>query len=179
MADSPVQLDVEPWLRGPLAGVHPLVAPTLYAYAQAREDAERWTRGLTDAQMWLRPGAIASVAFHLRHIAGSVERLTAYLEGRQLTPQQLEAIRREGEPESESRLGRAALLYDFNQALQESEQVILALDPATLSHPRSVGRKQLPTTVIGLVVHLAEHTQRHLGELIVTSKVVRKSDWAY
>jgi hypothetical protein len=163
-------LQREPWLRGPLAGVHPLVAPALYAYAQAREDLIHWTEGLTDEQIWLRPHDLAPVGFQLRHIAGSVERLTTYLRGDQLTPSQLDAIHHEMDPGA----GRATLLSEVNEALDKSEQVILALDPAMFTEPRSVGRKQLPTTVIGLVVHLAEHTQRHVGELIVTAKLSKR-----
>ncbi len=161
--------DVEPWLRGPLPAVHSLVAPTLYAFAQAREDIARWTEGLTDDEMWSRPHGLAPVGFHLRHIAGSVERLTAYIAGQQLTSEQLESIRHE----MDSDRGRSTLLDDVSQSFHRSEQVICALDPAGLEEARGVGRKQLPTTVIGLVVHLAEHTQRHVGELIVTAKLAR------
>jgi uncharacterized damage-inducible protein DinB len=162
---------VEPWLRGPLDEVHPLVAPTLHAYMQAREDLAHWTAGLTDAQLWSRPHGLAPVGFHLRHIAGSVERLTTYLRGEQLNSQQLEAARSEMEPG----LGRTELLEIVKHSLQHSEQVIRTLDPATLTDARAVGRKQLPTTVAGLVVHLAEHTQRHVGELIITAKLARMS----
>ncbi len=160
---------VEPWLRGPLAGVHPLLAPTLHAYMQAQEDLAHWTEGLSDEQIWSRPHGLAPVGFQLRHIAGSVERLTAYLRGEQLTTQQVETARTEMEPGP----NRVELLEMVARSLQESEQVIRALDPATLTHARAVGRKQLPTTVVGLVVHLAEHTQRHVGELIVISKLAR------
>jgi hypothetical protein len=174
-ADSVAPLaDVEPWLRGPLPGVPLLVAPALHAFAQAREDLAQWTDGLTDAEIWLRPHGLAPVGFHLRHIAGSVERLTTYLRGEQLTPEQLEAIRHEMDhDETNPGLGRSALLDQINEALRQSEQVIRALDPAILEEPRTVGRRRLPTTVIGLVIHLAEHTQRHVGELIVTAKLAR------
>jgi hypothetical protein len=164
--------DLEPWLRGPLPGVHPLVAPTLHAYAQAREDLARWTAGLTDSEIWSQPQGLAPVGFQMRHIAGSVERLTTYLRGEQLTLNQLEATRHEADPGP----GRSQLLDQANAALDNSEQVIRAIDAATLADPRFVGRKQLPTTVIGLVVHLAEHTQRHVGELIVTTKLARRSE---
>jgi hypothetical protein len=159
----------EPWLRGPLAGVNPLVAPTLHAFAQAREDLALWTDGLTDAEIWLRPHGLAPVGFQLRHIAGSVERLTTYLRGEQLAPEQLIAIPHEMDPGP----GRLTLLAEVNEALQQCEQVIRALDPTILTDSRSVGLRRLPTTVIGLVVHLAEHTQRHVGELIITSKLAR------
>jgi len=164
------QSNQEPWLQGPLAGVHPLLAPTLYAFAQAREDIARWTDGLTDADVWFRPHGLAAVGFQLRHIAGSVDRLTTYLRGDQLSLGQLEAITHEMDPGP----GRSELLDGINQALQQSEQVIRALDPAVLTEPRSVGRRRLPTTVIGLVVHLAEHTQRHVGELIITTKLSKR-----
>src|ERR1700691_3601549 len=159
----------EPWLRGPLAGVNPLVAPTLHAFAQAREELGLLPDGLTDAEIWLRPHGLAPVGFQLRHIAGSVERLTTYLRGEQLAPEQLIAIPQEMDPGP----GRLTLLAEVNEALQQCEQVIRALDPTILTDSRSVGRRRLPTTVIGLVVHLAEHTQRHVGELIVTAKLAR------
>lgn len=163
--------EIEPWLRGPLDGVHPLLAPTLHAYMQAYDDVVQWTSGLSDARIWSRPHGLAPVGFQLRHIAGSVERLTTYLRGQQLTALQLEAVRTEMEPGP----GRRALLEMVSAALQDSERVIRALDPTTLTDPRVVGRKQLPTTVAGLLIHLAEHTQRHVGELIITTKLARSA----
>ena len=118
-----------------------------------------------------RPHGLAPVGFQLRHIAGSVERLTTYLRGDQLTPEQLEAIPNEMDPGP----GRTKLLSDVKEALDKSERTIRTLDPAILTELRCVGRKLLPTTVVGLVVHLAEHTQRHVGELIVTAKLARRS----
>jgi hypothetical protein len=165
MADKPD----EPWLRGPLDGMHPVLAATLHAYMQAQEDLAHWTGGLTDAQIWSRPHGLAPVGFQLRHIARSVERLTTYLRGEQLTSQQLEAARSEMQPGA----GRAELLETVSRSFQDSERVIRALNPADLTEARAVGRKQLPTTVAGLVVHLAEHTQRHVGQLIVTTKLAR------
>ena len=162
---------IEPWLRGPLAGVHPLLAPTLHAFQQADEDVAHWTHGLTTAQVWLSPHSLAPVGFHLRHIAGSVDRLTTYLSARQLTAEQLQTLRRESDPGAEL----SDLLRDVTAALAKSAAAIRTLDVNHLTEPRAVGRQQLPTTVIGLVVHLAEHTQRHVGELIVTSKIARKS----
>jgi len=171
------QPETEPWLRGPLAGVHPLMAPALHSFIQVREDLARWTEGLTDEQIWSRPEGLAPVGFHLRHIAGSVERLTAYMCGRDLTSEQLEAIPQEMDSTwNGSLLTRLRLLQQVNEALRKSEQVMRALDPATFEHARSVGRKKLPTTVIGLVVHIAEHAQRHVGELVVTSKLARRSE---
>ncbi len=163
-------MPTEPWLSGSLEGVHVMVAPTLFSYQQAREDLAHWTEGLSDEQIWATPHGLAPLGFQLRHIAGSVERLTTYLIGEQLTPDQVAAMKKEQEPGE----GREALLRRVDEALQKSEDAIRALDPALLEEPRVVGRKMLPTTVAGLLVHLAEHTQRHVGEAIITAKLVRQ-----
>lgn len=157
----------EPWLRGPLPGVHPLVAPLFYAFQQAREDLARYTEPLTAAQLWTTPHGFGSVGFHLRHIAGSTDRLITYLQGQSLSPDQLAALQVEHEARG---AGRADLLALLNQTFQRAEAVARALDPAILSEPRWVGRQRLPTTVVGLLVHIAEHTQRHVGQAISAAK---------
>ncbi len=155
----------EPWLRGPVPGVHPLVAPALYAFQQAREDLARYTGDLTDEQMQARPHGFGSVSFHVRHIAGSIDRLMTYLQGRALTEGQLAALLTEHDP-----LPRGELLAELNHALDAAEAVVRAIDPATLAEVRTVGRLAMPTTVIGLLTHIAEHTQRHLGQAISAAK---------
>ena len=152
----------EPWLRGPLAETHPLVAPALYGFIQTREDLARHAAGLTTEQVWARPLGLAPLGFHLRHIAGSVDRLTTYLEGAALDDAQLAFLRREMEPGA----GLDELLKDIDGALARAERVMRGIDPATFAEPRYVGRKRLPTTVLGLLTHIAEHTQRHLGQAI-------------
>jgi uncharacterized damage-inducible protein DinB len=159
----------EPWLRGPMAGVSPLVAPILYSFQQAREDLAQHTEGLTTEQVWARPHGFGPVGFHLRHIAGSVERLMTYVQGRQLSEAQLAAIERQMEPGA----SRDELLAEIDASLRKAEEIVRRIDPATLAEPRSVGRKGLPTTVIGLLTHIAEHTTRHVGEAIVSAKWVR------
>jgi uncharacterized damage-inducible protein DinB len=156
----------EPWLRGPIEGVHPIIAPVLYAFQQAREDLARYTAGLTAEQLWARPHGFGPVGFHIRHIAGSTERLLSYLEQRALTPQQLAALGRE----HECGMGREELLGHLDRALRDAEAVVRRVAPATLAEPRYVGRKRLPTTVIGLLTHIAEHTQRHVGQAIAAAK---------
>jgi hypothetical protein len=159
----------EPWLRGPIPGVSPLLAPLLYSLQQAREDLAQWTEGLTTEQIWARPHGFGPVGFQLRHIAGSVERLTTFLQGRQLTADQLAAKDREMEPGA----SREELLADVEKSLSRTEEIVRGLDPATLPDPRTVGRLRLPTTVIGLLTHIAEHTQRHVGEAISAAKLAR------
>jgi uncharacterized damage-inducible protein DinB len=159
----------EPWMRGPIPDVSPLLAPVLYSFQQAREDLARFTEGLSTEQIWARPHGFGPVGFHLRHIAGSVERLMTYVEGRQLNPEQLAALSAEMEPGPT----RDELLSALGAALDKAEEVLRRIDPATLAEPRGVGRKQLPTTVIGLLTHIAEHTQRHVGEAISAAKLAR------
>jgi uncharacterized damage-inducible protein DinB len=157
----------EPWLRGPIAGVDPLIAPVLYAFTQAREDLARYTASLTAEQLWARPHGFGSVGFHIRHIAGSTERLMTYLEDRPLTPDQLAEVESEIEPLP---VGREDLLRILDRSLRQAEAVVRSIDRASLESPRFVGRKRLPTTVIGLLTHIAEHTQRHVGQAITMAK---------
>jgi len=166
-----MQRSPEPWLRGPIAGLHPLLAPVLYAFQQAREDLASFTEGLTTEQIWSKPHGFGSVGFHIRHIAGSTDRLITYLEGNQLTEDQLAALEREGEPGAT----REQLLANLDAVFHRAELAIRALDPAILPEPREVGRKRLPTTAIGLLTHIAEHTQRHVGQAISASKLAKVS----
>ncbi len=159
----------EPWMRGPIEGVHPLIAPALYGFQQAREDLARFTEGLTPEQVWAEPHGFGSVGFHLRHIAGSTDRLMLYLQGQQLTEAHLEALKREKEPGATL----AELLTGMDAAFRRAEAVARTVDPATLTEPREIGRKRLPTTVLGLLTHIAEHTQRHVGQAISAAKWAR------
>jgi hypothetical protein len=159
----------EPWLRGPIPGISPLIAPVLYSFQQAREDLAKHTEGLTGNQIWARPFGLAPVGFHLRHIAGSVDRLTTYLLGAQLSGQQTAALNSEMEPGDPL----TNLLAEVNQSLSQAEERIRSIDPVILTEPRLVGRRQLPTTVIGLLIHIAEHTQRHVGQAIGAAKLAR------
>ncbi len=161
----------EPWLRGPVPGVDPLLAPVLYAFQHAREDLAKATEGFDEARLWARPHGITPVGFHLRHIAGSVERLMTYLEGRPLSPAQMEALKAENQPGA----GREELLAALDSAFREAEAIVRRLDPARLAEPRGVGRRNLPTTVAGLLTHIAEHTMRHVGQAVTTAKLARAS----
>jgi uncharacterized damage-inducible protein DinB len=159
----------EPWLRGPLEGVHPVVMPVFFTFAQVREDLGKHTQGLTREEIWRNLHGAASLGFHIKHIAGSVDRLTTYLAGGQLNEKQMQFMREEGQPDAD--LDELLRLMDASQ--HKSEERLKQVDPATLYEARAVGRKALPTTVIGLIVHLAEHTQRHLGQAITTITMLR------
>ena len=155
-------------MRGPIEGVHPLLAPVLYSFQMAREDLEKYTAGLTTERLWATPHGLTSVGFHILHIAGSTLRLATYLQGRELTAAQLEAMAAEATPGEPS---REQVLDALERAFRDAETVIRAMDPATLAEARTVGRKRLPTTAIGLLTHMAEHTQRHVGQAIAAAKL--------
>lgn len=158
----------EPWMRGPIPEIDPLIAPVLYSFQQAREDLRRWTEGLSSRQLWATSFACASVGFHIRHIAGSTDRLISYLQGKPLNAGQLATLEAEHEP---AHVSRDELLALLDAAFDDAEAVVRALDPVTLCEPRGVGRRRLPTTVIGLLFHIAEHTQRHVGQAICAAKL--------
>lgn len=159
----------EPWLSGPIEGVHPLVAPLLYSLQQAREDLRKYTEGLTADQLWAKPGGSGSVGFHIRHAGGAAERLTTYLEGGELSEAQMTALK----VEADAGATLEALFAELEARFARTEAVVRNLNPAALTEPRGVGRKKLPTTVIGLIVHIAEHTQRHVGQAVTTARIVR------
>ena len=158
----------EPWLRGTLTDVPPVHRAVLHALELAKEDVQRWCGDLSDDQLNARPRDIASVAFHLRHIARSVDRLLTYAKGMRLHGDQFSAL----ESETDARATSSGLLAEFDEALTQAALRIRALAPVPLDLPRKAGRKELPTTVGGLLVHVADHTQRHVGQAITTAKIV-------
>ncbi|MDQ3698319.1 MAG: DinB family protein, partial [Gemmatimonadota bacterium] len=163
----------EPWLRGPVDGVQPALMPAAHALIQAREDIERAASGLAPVQLWTSPGGGAATAgFHLRHIAGSVDRLLTYALGRQLDDRQRAAMAGEQSPGDPSE-DAAALVRNAQAAIDRALEIIRATDPAVLFDKREVGRGKLPSTLLGILFHVAEHTQRHVGQLITTAKIVR------
>jgi uncharacterized damage-inducible protein DinB len=160
----------EAWMRGPIEGVNALVAPLLYSFQQAREDLARFGGDLTTEQVWSRYGDLNSFGREVRHIAGSVDRLTTYLQGRQLNEKQMEDLRAESVPGASAK----ELFSTLDVAFLRTEAVVRNLDVRILTEPREVGRKRLPTTAIGLLYHMAEHTQRHVGQAIVAAKLAQR-----
>jgi uncharacterized damage-inducible protein DinB len=158
----------EPWLRGTFTDVPAVQRAVLHALELAREDLAKWCGDLTDAELNARPANLAPVAFHIRHIARSVDRLLTYAEGRGLSEAQMEALR----SELVTGAGRDELLAELAGALEEGASRVRAFCPNQMEEPRTVGKKRLPTTVGGLLVHIAEHTQRHVGQAITTTKMV-------
>jgi hypothetical protein len=161
----------EAWLRGPVEGVDALLQPAAHALVQAGEDAELATRGISADNLWARPNGAASLGYHLRHAAGSLDRLLTYARGAQLDDDQHAALKREAEPGSPPD-DAGTLLAHTRQAIDTALAQLRATPREALLEPRAVGRKGLPSTVLGLLFHAAEHTTRHVGQAITTAKIV-------
>lgn len=159
----------EPWLRGTLVDIPPVQRAILHALELATEDLERWCGDLNDGELNARPGGIAPVAFHIRHLARSMDRLLTYAEGNQLSSYQITAMKAEIEPGAT----RLELFGELNETLESSRLRILRFSAEDFPQPRAIGRQQMPTTLGGILVHVADHTQRHLGQAITTAKIVK------
>lgn len=166
---KPEEKQPEPWLRGTMTDVPAVVRGVLHALELAREDVARWCGGLTGVEVNARPANLPSVAFQVRHIAGSLDRLLTYAEGRELSEEQKTALRGENE---HGAVMAHVLLREFEKAVDAAMARVQALAEADLETMRFVGKKRLPTTVGGLLVHVADHTQRHVGQVVTTAKVV-------
>lgn len=161
------------WLRGPAEGIDPYLMPAAHGLIQVREDLARAAAGLTAEQLWARPGGAASVGFHLRHVAGSIDRLLAYARGEALTPAQREAAMAEKNPDPA--LGVDRLVAGAAEIVDRALAQMRATPREALLEPRGVGRANLPSTVLGVLFHLTEHAQRHTGQVIATAKAVQAS----
>lgn len=162
---------LEVWQRGPIEGIPPLLQPVAHALLQAREEIDAMLPEITEVILWQRPAGVASPAFHLQHLAGVLDRVFTYARGEALTAAQLLQLEEEDIP-FRSEVTVEGLAARFNSQVDQALAQLAATDEATLTAYRGVGRKQLPSTVIGLLVHGAEHTMRHLGQLRVTVKVL-------
>jgi hypothetical protein len=167
---TPSQL--EPWLRGPLPGVPPLLQPAAHALVMAREEIDERVTGLTTAQLWARPGGVASIGFHLAHVAGSTDRLLTYARGESITRAQFAALAAEREVD-QVRPSVESLLETWHLTAERALQQIAGTPESTLLEPRTVGRDKLPSTVLGLIFHSAEHARSHASQVVTTAIIVR------
>ena len=162
----------EIWLRGPLEGIPPLLQPVAHALLQAREEVNSLMADFPEILLWVMPVNMASPGFHLQHLAGVVDRLFTYARGQALTEHQLNKLAVEGKM---PHIGYSVinLLEVFNRQVDEALKQLAETDELILTEKRVVGRNKLPSTVIGLYTHAAEHTMRHVGQLLVTSRMLR------
>lgn len=160
----------EVWLRGPLKNVPGLLQPVAHALLQVKEELNKMLATFPENKLWLQPAGVASVAFHLQHIPGVLDRLFTYAEGEQLNVEQLQYLSLEGK--EDDNISLLQLLLHFNKQVDDTIKKLELISEETLTDFRPVGRKQFPSTVLGLIFHSAEHTMRHVGQLLVTVKVI-------
>ena len=162
----------EPWLRGPVPGVAAEWQPAVHALMQAREDLERVVAPLTGRQLWASPGGAASVGFHVVHLAGSLDRLLTYARGDSLGEGQLAALAAERALPGDGPADAAGVVAAAHDTIDRAMAAIAATPPGSMHEPRRVGRAGLPSTVWGLIFHAVEHTQRHVGQVVTTARIV-------
>jgi len=169
---------LEMWLEGPVAGVQPALQPVAHSLLQVRQEAREIVSDFPVDRLWNRPAGMASVGFHLQHIAGVVDRLFTYARGESLSQAQHEKLASEGIPAGDETV--ESLLRDLDNEVERALTQLRATPVEALNQVRGVGRKQLPSTTLGLVFHAAEHSQRHLGQLLVTAKILKAQsiDWS-
>ncbi|HVL66361.1 MAG TPA: DinB family protein [Vicinamibacterales bacterium] len=161
----------EVWMRGAVPGYPALLQPVVHSLLQSLEEVQAHIPALTPDQLRARPGGAASIGYHVRHAAGSVDRLLTYARGEQLSPEQMTALRAEGAPDAAE--GAAARLVEhFRLTIERALAQVRDTPEASLLDARGVGRAQLPSTVLGLLFHAAEHTQRHMGQMVTTIKII-------
>ena len=162
--------NTEWWQRGPVQGVPAVLQPVAHILLQVRESVGEMVAPLTEEQWNRRPAGVASAAFHVRHMAGVIDRLFTYARGQGLSAEQLAAIPLEGAPLAAGDV--AGVLENLSTRVDAAVDELKRIDVTTLGDFRGVGRAQLPSTVIGCLVHGAEHAMRHVGQLSVTIRVV-------
>ena len=162
----------EVWLRGPVDRIPALLQPVAHSLLQCREEVVKGLAGLSPAELVHQPAGAASVGFHVRHATGSLDRLLTYARGESLSADQLAWLRDEGDvdPSDDAAL---TLIARFEAGVDRALEQLRATDEARLLEWRGVGRSQLPSTTLGLLFHAAEHTQRHIGQMVTTAKIVK------
>jgi hypothetical protein len=161
----------EAWQRGPVPGFDPLLMPVVHALVQAREDLDRLASAVPAEQVWARPGGAASIGFHVRHAGGALDRLFTYARGEALSDEQRAAARIEGEPGNPPE-SLGAVVQEFQRRVDAAFAQLRVTPPETLLDERRIGRAGLPSTVLGLLFHAAEHVTRHVGQAITTARIL-------
>ena len=162
----------EPWLRGAMPGIPALLQPAAHAFVMVAENVDSACLDISSDELWARPGGAASLGFHLMHLSGSTDRLLTYARGERLSKAQLSALAAEEDPGHPLPSGHD-LIARWRQTLDRALAQLASTSERSLLEPRMVGRAQLPSTVLGLLFHAAEHAQRHAGQITTTARIVR------
>jgi hypothetical protein len=163
----------EVWLRGPVAGIPPPLQPVAHSLLHCREELTATLSSLTPQQIWRQPPGAASIGYHARHAAGSLDRLFTYARGEQLSAAQRTVLSLEKDPDPS--LGAPELIAMLDATVERALQQLRDTPEAALTNPREVGRARLPSTVAGILFHAAEHTHRHIGQIATTARVIAAS----
>jgi uncharacterized damage-inducible protein DinB len=166
---------MEAWLTGPVPGVAPLLVPVAHMLLHAREDGMAALDGLAADEIWARPGGGASIGFHIRHLCGALDRLFTYARGERLTPAQLAPLPHEADPGTPA-ADAESLRRELEAAVDAALAQLRDTDDGNLLEPRAVGRKQFPSTVLGLLVHGGEHAARHAGQALTLKRIVQSGN---
>jgi hypothetical protein len=160
------------WLRGPVEGIDPTLLPAAHAFMQTMEDIAAAAGDLTAREVWLSPGGAASVGYHLKHLCGATDRLLTYARGRELNEWQKKTAGREKQPGDPPEDG-AKLVGFVATAIEDALHELRNTPAEALLQPRAIGREKSPGTVLGCIVHAAEHAQRHAGQAVTTIRVIK------
>jgi len=163
----------EVWLRGPVENIPALLQPAAHAILQAREEVNALMKTFPEEKLWEKPSGVASVGFHLLHLSGVLDRLFTYAKGNPLSEEQLAALKQETQPHD---VTVDQLVNNFNEQVDKAIKQLSKTPENALLDKRGVGRAQLPSNVLGLLFHAAEHTMRHTGQLLVTARILMNED---
>lgn len=164
----------EVWLRGPVPGIQPHLQPVAHTLLQVGEDIPPVVAPLSEDELWARPGGGAAIGYHLVHLTGSLDRLLTYSRGAPLSPEQVEALARERSAYTD-RPTTDALMAGLARGIDRALEYLRSIPTEALLVPREVGRKRLPSTTLGLLVHAAEHSARHAGQIVTLGRIVHES----
>lgn len=162
---------MEYWLKGPIPEIPDLLQPVAHALLQVRKELKELMVDFDESNLWIRPKGVASVGFHLQHLVGVLDRLFTYADGKALSENQLDYLKKEGV--ENMNITSEVLINNFDIQVERTLEILKKINPEVLTAARFVGRKQIASTVIGLIFHAAEHTTRHFGQLLVTVKTLQ------
>jgi len=165
---------LEFWLSGKIEGFPDLLQPVVHSLLQSKLELNKYMLDFPDLLLWEKQAGRASVGFHLQHLSGVLDRLFSYAEGENLSEIQLKYLKSEGV--QNKTFSSSFLTEEFNKKVDDVLKKLKGIPVSSLTEFRGVGRKQLPSSVIGLLFHAAEHTQRHIGQLLVTASVVKAAN---
>ncbi|MEO9893684.1 DinB family protein [Aurantibacter sp.] len=160
------------WLSGPIAHVPVLLQPSAHALLQSVREIKEYLIDFPEEKLWLKPFGRAAIGFHLQHLTGVLDRMLTYAQGKPLSTNQFEFLKNEGNATSQK--SSMEMIVEFESKVQEALSFFKTVPESSLTEVRTVGRKKLPSTVIGLLFHAAEHSQRHVGQLLVTISALKE-----